>query len=280
MAKKGRTYTDAKRAIEEGRLYTPLEGMRLLKSLPGAKFDETVEVHFRLGVDVRHADQIVRGTTVLPHGTGKEVRVAVFAEGDKAREAQEAGADLVGSDDLAKQIQEGVFDFDIAIATPDMMGTVGKLGRILGPRGLMPNPKSGTVTFDVGKAVSDAKGGKVEYRTDRSGIVHLSIGRKSFSEEQLIDNYGAVLDEIVRAKPAAAKGKYIKSVNIAATMSPSVELDPARTRDLMEELAERRRAPAAAAVAGAPQLFYTAASRRSGAAADEGRCSCGSPRDP
>ena len=235
MAKKGRTYTDAKRAIEQGRLYTPLEGMRLLKSLPGAKFDETVEVHFRLGVDVRHADQIVRGTTVLPHGTGKEVRVAVFAEGDKAREAQEAGADIVGGDDLAKQIQEGVFDFDIAIATPDMMGTVGKLGRILGPRGLMPNPKSGTVTFDVGKAVSDAKGGKVEYRTDRSGIVHLSIGRKSFSEEQLIDNYGAVLDEIVRAKPAAAKGKYIKSVNVAATMSPSIELDPARTRDLMEE---------------------------------------------
>jgi large subunit ribosomal protein L1 len=235
MARNGRTYTDAKRAIEPGRLYTPLEGMRLLKTLPGAKFDETVEVHFRLGVDVRHADQIVRGTTVLPHGTGKEVRVAVFAEGDKAREAQEAGADIVGSDDLAKQIQEGVFDFDIAIATPDMMGTVGKLGRILGPRGLMPNPKSGTVTFDVGKAVSDAKGGKVEYRTDRSGIVHLSIGRKSFSEEQLIDNYGAVLDEIVRAKPAAAKGKYIKSVNVAATMSPSIELDPARTRDLMEE---------------------------------------------
>jgi large subunit ribosomal protein L1 len=235
MAKKGRTYTEAKRVIEPGRLYTPLEGMRLLKSLPGAKFDETVEVHFRLGVDVRHADQIVRGTTVLPHGTGKEVRVAVFAEGDKAREAQDAGADIVGSDDLAKQVQDGVFDFDIAIATPDMMGTVGKLGRILGPRGLMPNPKSGTVTFDVGKAVSDAKGGKVEYRTDRSGIVHLSIGRKSFSEQQLIENYGAVLDEIVRAKPAAAKGKYIRSATVAATMSPGIELDPARTRDLLED---------------------------------------------
>jgi large subunit ribosomal protein L1 len=234
MAKKGRTYVAAKRSIEPGRLYTPLEGMRLLKTLPGAKFDETVEAHFRLGVDVRHADQIVRGTTVLPHGTGKEMRVAVFAEGDKAREARDAGADIVGSDDLAKQIQEGVFDFDIAIATPDMMGTVGKLGRILGPRGLMPNPKSGTVTFDVGKAVSDAKGGKVEYRTDRSGIVHMSIGKKSFTEEMLVENYGAVLDEIVRAKPAAAKGKYIKSVNIAATMSPSVELDPARTRDLLE----------------------------------------------
>jgi large subunit ribosomal protein L1 len=234
MASKGRTYSAARRTIDPSRLYSPLEGVRLLKSFDGAKFDETVEVHFRLGVDVRHADQIVRGTTVLPHGTGRDVRVAVFAEGDKAREAQEAGADLVGSDDLAKQVQEGVFNFDIAIATPDMMGTVGKLGRILGPRGLMPNPKSGTVTFDVGKAVKDAKAGKVEYRTDRSGIIHLSIGKKSFSEEQLLENYGAVLDEIVRAKPAAAKGKYIKSVHLAATMSPSVELDPARTRDLFE----------------------------------------------
>jgi large subunit ribosomal protein L1 len=234
MAKHGRKFTNSERTIEPGRLYTPLEGVRLLKSLESAKFDETVEVHFRLGVDVRHADQIVRGTTVLPHGTGKEMRVAVFAEGDKAREAEEAGADIVGSDDLAKQIQEGVFDFDIAIATPDMMGTVGKLGRILGPRGLMPNPKSGTVTFDVGKAVSDAKGGKVEYRTDRSGIVHLSIGKKSFTEEMLLENYGSVLDEILRAKPAAAKGKYIKSAHIAATMSPGIELDPARTRDLFE----------------------------------------------
>ncbi len=234
MAKHGRKYTASQSAIELGRLYSPLEGVRLLKTLESAKFDETVEAHFRLGVDVRHADQIVRGTTVLPHGTGKEMRVAVFAEGDKAREAQEAGADIIGTDDLAKQIQEGVFDFDIAIATPDMMGVVGKLGRILGPRGLMPNPKSGTVTFDVGKAVADAKGGKVEYRTDRSGIIHLSIGKKSFTEEMLLENYGAVLDEIVRAKPAAAKGKYIRSVNIAATMSPSIELDPARIRDLFE----------------------------------------------
>lgn len=234
MAKRGRTYQAAVRSIDATRLYTPLEGVRLLKSLPGAKFDETVEAHFRLGVDVRHADQIVRGTTVLPHGTGKEMRVAVFAEGDKAREAQEAGADIVGGDDLAKRVQEGFFDFDIAIATPDMMGTVGKLGRILGPRGLMPNPKSGTVTFDVGKAVTDAKGGKVEYRTDRSGIVHMSIGKKSFTEEMLIENYGAVLDEVVRAKPSAAKGKYIKSVNIAATMGPSISLDPSVTRDLLE----------------------------------------------
>ena len=232
---RGRTYITARRAIDGERLYSPLEGIRLLKSLEGAKFDETVEVHFRLGVDVRHADQIVRGTTVLPHGTGKEMRVAVFAEGDKAREAQEAGADLVGSGDLVKQVQEGKFAFDVAIATPDMMGTVGKLGRILGPRGLMPNPKSGTVTFDIAKAVSDAKGGKVEYRTDRSGIIHLAVGRKSFSEQQILENYGAVLDEIVRAKPAAAKGRYIKSINIVTTMGPSIALDPARTRDLAED---------------------------------------------
>jgi len=234
MAKRGRTYKAALRSIEPGRQYSPLEGIRLLKSLPGAKFDETVEVHFRLGVDVRHADQIVRGTTILPHGTGKDVRVAVFAEGDKAREAQEAGADIVGGEDLAKRVQEGMLDFDVAIATPDMMGVVGKLGRILGPRGLMPNPKSGTVTFDVAKAVRDAKAGKVEYRTDRSGIIHLAIGKKSFSEEQLLENYAAVLEEIIRAKPAAAKGRYLRSIHIAATMSPAIELDPSRTRDLLE----------------------------------------------
>lgn len=235
MARHGRKYRQARAVVEEGREYSPLEAVRLLKSLDTAAFDETVEVHFRLGVNVRHADQIVRGTTILPHGTGKDVRVAVFAEGDKAREAQEAGADVVGSDDLAKQVQEGVFNFDVAIATPDMMGTVGKLGRILGPRGLMPNPKSGTVTFDIGKAVKDAKAGKVEYRTDRSGIVHLAIGRKSFTEQQLIENYGAVLEEIVRAKPAAAKGKYLKSIHLASTMGPGIKVDPSRTRDLMED---------------------------------------------
>jgi large subunit ribosomal protein L1 len=235
MATRGRKYKAARAAIDPNRLYDPLAGVRLLKSLDTAKFDETVEVHFRLGVDVRHADQIVRGTTVLPHGTGKDVRVAVFAEGDKAREAEEAGASIVGSADLAQKVQDGMLDFDIAIATPDMMGVVGKLGRVLGPRGLMPNPKSGTVTFDVGKAVTDAKAGKVEYRTDRSGIVHMSIGRKSFDERQLIENYGAVLDEIVRAKPAVAKGRYIKSIHLVSTMGPSIELDTTRTRDLLEE---------------------------------------------
>jgi large subunit ribosomal protein L1 len=235
MAKHGRKYTTARAAVDPEHVYAPLEAVRLLKALDTAKFDETVEVHFRLGVDVRHADQIVRGTTILPHGTGKSMRVAVFAEGEKAREAEQAGADLVGSDDLAKQVQDGVMDFDVAIATPDMMGTVGKLGRVLGPRGLMPNPKSGTVTFDIAKAVGDAKGGKVEYRTDRSGIIHLSIGKKSFSETQLVENYGAVLDEIMRAKPAAAKGRYLRSVNLTSTMGPSIELDGSRTRDLLEE---------------------------------------------
>ena len=236
MAKQSRTYTAAKLSIEPGRLYAPLEGMRLLKSLPGAKFDETVEVHFRLGVDVRHADQIVRGTTVLPHGTGKEMRVAVFAEGDKAREAQEAGADIVGTDDLAKQIQAGVFDFDIAIATPDMMGTVGKLGRILGPRGLMPNPKSGTVTFDVGKAVREAKAGKLEYRTDRGANVHLAIGKKSFDERALVENYATVVEEIIRAKPSASKGRYIQQITLASTMGPGIHVDPTRVRGIVDEL--------------------------------------------
>jgi len=234
MAKHGRKYDEARKAIENERLYSPLEGISLLKSLETAKFDETIEVHFRLGVDVRHADQIVRGTTVLPHGTGRDVRVAVFAEGDKAREAQEAGADIVGSNDLAATVQAGTMDFDIAITTPDMMGVVGKLGRILGPRGLMPNPKSGTVTFDVAKAVKDAKSGKVEYRTDRSGIVHMSIGKKSFEVTQLVENYAALLDEIVRAKPAGAKGRFLKSIHVASTMGPSIELDYARTRDLLE----------------------------------------------
>jgi large subunit ribosomal protein L1 len=199
-------------------------------------------VHFRLGLNVRHADEQLRGTLMLPHGTGKDVRIAVFAEGDKAREAQEAGADVVGSADLAKRIEEGFTEFDVAIATPDQMGNVGRLGRILGPRGLMPNPKTGTVTFDVGKAVSDAKSGKLEYRTDRGANVHVSIGKKSFDERALLENYVAVLDEIVRAKPAASKGRYIRQITLTSTMGPGIHIDPARTRGIIEELEEQAEA--------------------------------------
>ncbi|MCX8031997.1 MAG: 50S ribosomal protein L1 [Thermoleophilia bacterium] len=237
MAKRSRRYIEAKKAIEPGRLYTPLEAVNLIKSLNTANFDETVEVHIKLGVNPRHADQQVRGTVMLPHGTGKKVRVAVFAKGEKAAEAEAAGADIVGAEDLAAQIEAGMLDFDACIATPDMMGVVGKLGRILGPRGLMPNPKTGTVTFDVAKAVADAKGGKVEYRTDRYGVVHLGIGKKSFPAEHLVENYGAVLDEIVRAKPAAAKGKYLRSITLASTMGPGVPVDTSKTRALLEEVA-------------------------------------------
>src|SRR5437016_1280714 len=201
-----------------------------------ATFDETVEVHFRLGLNVRHADEQLRGTLMLPHGTGKEAKVAVFAEGEKAKEAQDAGADVVGSADLAKRIEEGFTDFDVAIATPDQMGNVGKLGRILGPRGLMPNPKTGTVTMDVAKAVQDAKAGKLEYRTDRGANVHVAIGKKSFDERQLLENYAMLIDEIMRAKPAAAKGRYIKTITLTSTMGPGIHVDPARTRGILEEL--------------------------------------------
>jgi large subunit ribosomal protein L1 len=211
----------------------------MLKEFPGAKFDETVEVHFRLGLNVRHADEQLRGTLMLPHGTGKDVRIAVFAEGDKAREAQDAGADVVGSADLAKRIEEGFTEFDVAIATPDQMGNVGRLGRILGPRGLMPNPKTGTVTFDIAKAVSDAKAGKLEYRTDRGANVHVAIGKKSFDERKLVENYAAVVDEIVRAKPAAAKGRYIRQITLTSTMGPGIHVDPAKTRGIVEELEEQ-----------------------------------------
>jgi len=232
----GKAYREARSRIDRERVYPPLEGVRLLKGLTTARFDETVEVHMRLGVNVRHADQQLRGTLFLPHGTGRSVRVAVFAQGEKAREAEEAGADVVGADDLAAKVQEGFTEFDVAIATPDMMGVVGRLGRILGPQGKMPSPKAGTITFDLAKAVSDIKSGKIEYRTDRSGIVHVAIGKKSFDERALIENYGAVLDEILRAKPAAAKGRYLRSITMASTMSPGVKIDPARTRDLMEEV--------------------------------------------
>jgi large subunit ribosomal protein L1 len=238
MAQHGKKYTTARSAFDREQVYSPVEAVRLLKGMELAKFDETVEVHFRLGLNVRHADEQLRGTLMLPHGTGSDVRVAVFAEGDKAREAEEAGADVVGSADLAKRIEEGFTDFDVAIATPDQMANVGRLGRILGPRGLMPNPKTGTVTMDVSKAVSEAKAGKLEYRTDRGANVHLSIGKKSFDERALVENYAAVLDEIVRAKPSAAKGRYIRQITLTSTMGPGIHIDPARTRDIVEELDE------------------------------------------
>ncbi len=225
---------EARGQVEREKLYTPLEAVKLLKSLPPAKFDETVEVHFRLGVDPRKADQMVRGTTMLPHGTGKEMRVCVFAEGDKEKEARDAGADVVGSEELAKKIEAGWFEFDVCIATPDMMKVVGRLGRALGPRGLMPNPKAGTVTFDIGKAVADSKAGKVEYRTDRTAIIHMAIGKISFSEADLLDNYGTVIDEIIKAKPASAKGRYIKSVTMTTTMGPGVRVDSSIVKDFME----------------------------------------------
>jgi large subunit ribosomal protein L1 len=238
MAKHGKRYNEAREKIDREHAYTPLEAVRLLKDAPPAKFDETVEVHFNLGLNVRHADQQLRGTLMLPHGTGKDVRIAVFAEGEKAREAEEAGADLVGSADLATQIEEGFDDFDVAIATPDMMGTVGKLGRILGPRGKMPNPKTGTVTMDIGKAVRESKAGKLEYRTDRGANVHLTIGRKSFDERTLLENYAAVVEEIVRARPAAAKGRYIHTITLTSSMGPGVRVDPAKTREIAAELEE------------------------------------------
>jgi large subunit ribosomal protein L1 len=244
MAAHGKRYREARGRIDREQLYSPVEAVRVLKDLPPTKFDETVEAHFRLGLNVRHADQQLRGTLMLPHGSGKEMRVAVFAEGDKAREAEEAGADVVGSADLAKRVEEGFTDFDVAIATPDQMGNVGKLGRILGPRGLMPNPKTGTVTFDVAKAVSDAKGGKLEYRTDRGANVHVAIGRRSFGERQLVENYAALIEEIVRAKPAAAKGRYIRGITIASTMGPGVKVDPTKVRGITEELEEAPKEPA------------------------------------
>jgi large subunit ribosomal protein L1 len=239
MAQHGKRYRQARSTVDRLREYSPVEAIRLLKSLDGVKFDETIEVHFRLGLNVRHADEQLRGTLMLPHGTGKTARVAVFAEGDKAREAEEAGADVVGSADLAKRVEEGFTDFDVAIATPDQMANVGRLGRILGPRGLMPNPKTGTVTFEVGKAVRDAKAGKLEYRTDRNANVHVPIGKKSFDERRLVENYAALIDEIVRAKPAAAKGRYIRQITIASTMGPGIHIDPTRTRNIAEELEQQ-----------------------------------------
>jgi large subunit ribosomal protein L1 len=238
MPRHGKHHRAAVERIEQGALYTPAAGIRLAKEVASAKFDETMEVHFRLGIDTRQADQQVRGSVSLPHGTGKTVRVAVFAEGDKAREAEAAGADVVGSDDLVEKIQGGFLDFDATVATPDQMSKVGKLGRILGTRGLMPNPKLGTVTQDVARVVSELKAGKVEYRADKFGIAHVGIGKASFEANALIENYSAVLDEILRVKPASAKGKYIKSITVASTMGPGVKLDPTKTRDLLAEVSE------------------------------------------
>jgi large subunit ribosomal protein L1 len=239
MSSHGKQYRNARAAFDREQEYSPVTAIRLLKEMQTAKFDETVEVHFRLGLNVRHADEQLRGTLMLPHGTGKDAKVAVFAEGDKAKEAQEAGADIVGSADLAKRVEEGFTDFDVAIATPDQMGNVGKLGRILGPRGLMPNPKTGTVTMDVSKAVRDAKAGKLEYRTDRGANVHVSIGKKSFDERQLAENYAALVDEIVRAKPAASKGRYIRQITLTSTMGPGIHVDPQKTRGIVDELEEQ-----------------------------------------
>src|SRR5215203_2031761 len=219
---KGKRYEDAAKRYDRAHLHTPGEAIDVAKNLAKARFDETVEVAFRLGVDPRKADQIVRGTVGLPSGTGREVRVAVFANGDKAAEAREAGADIVGADDLLTAIQGGMLDFDVAIATPDLMPLVGRLGRVLGPRGLMPNPKTGTVTTDVAKAVEEFKGGKVEYRTDRYGNVHVPIGKVSFEPDALRVNFAAVLDEIQRAKPASSKGRYIRKISLSPTMGPSV----------------------------------------------------------
>jgi large subunit ribosomal protein L1 len=235
MAQHGKAYKDAKQRFDRTREYEPAEAMALIKQLASAKFNESVEVHVRTGLNVRHADEQLRGTIALPNGLGKDVKIAVFAQGDKAREAEEAGADVVGAEDLAQRVQDGFDDFDVAIATPDMMPVVGRLGRILGPAGKMPNPKVGTVTMDVAKAVTESKSGKVEYRTDRTAIVHLVIGKSDFEEQALLENYAAVIDELMRAKPSAAKGRYIRSVTFATTMSPGIKVDPSRTRDIVEE---------------------------------------------
>ena len=234
MAKHGKSYVEALAKVDRLREYTPHEAVRLMKETKRAKFDESVEVHFRTGLNVRHADEQLRGTIALPHGLGKEVKIAVFAKGDKAKEAEEAGADVVGAEDLAAKVQEGFMDFDVAIATPDMMPIVGRLGRILGPSGKMPNPKVGTVTMDVAKAVQESKSGKVEYRTDRTAIVHMTVGKTSFSDEQLLENYQAIIEELIRAKPSAAKGKYIRTITLASTQGPGIKVDPSRTKDLIE----------------------------------------------
>jgi large subunit ribosomal protein L1 len=228
----GKKYVESAKLVDRNALYTPAEALELAVKTAKAKFDETVELHVRLGVDPRHADQQVRGAVVLPHGTGKSVKVLVFAKGDKAKEAEAAGADFVGAEELVSKIQgENWFDYDVVVATPDMMGVVGRLGRVLGPKGLMPNPKSGTVTFDVAKAIAEIKAGKVEYRVDKTAIVHCPIGKSSFGAEKLVDNFHALMEALVKAKPAAAKGQYIKSVSVSATMGPGVKVNPTKVLD-------------------------------------------------
>lgn len=236
MSRHGKAYLDALAKIDREREYEPAEAFSLLKeTLPQRKINESVELHVRTGLNVRHADEQLRGTVALPHGLGKDVTVAVFARGDAAREAQEAGADHVGDEDLAKKVEDGFTDFDVAIATPDMMPVVGKLGRILGPQGKMPNPKVGTVTPDVRKAVEESKAGKVEYRTDRTAIVHMVIGKADFDGRRLLENYAAVIEELIRAKPASAKGRYLRSITLTTTMGPGIKVDPGRTRDIAGE---------------------------------------------
>jgi large subunit ribosomal protein L1 len=239
----GRRHREALQKIDREREYEPAEAVALVKSLAGAKFDESVELHVRTGLNVRHADEQLRGTIALPNGLGKDVKIIVFAQGPKVAEAEAAGADAVGGDDLAKRIEEGFDDFDVAIATPDLMSVVGRLGRVLGPSGKMPNPKVGTVTMDVAKAVEESKSGKVEYRTDRNAIVHLVLGKASFDERPLLENYAAVIEELIRAKPSSAKGRYLHSITLTSTMGPGVKVNTGRTRDILEE------APPATAVA-------------------------------
>lgn len=226
MPKRGKKYLAALEKIKKGTLYEPTEGLSLVKEIAPAKFDETVEVSVRLGIDTRHADQQVRGAVVLPHGTGKTRRVLVFAKGEKAQEAEQAGADYVGAEELIAKIQEGWLDFDVAIATPDMMGQVGRLGKLLGPRGLMPNPKTGTVTFDLERTIKEFKAGKVEYRADKTGIVHVPIGKVSFPVEKLKENYVTLIDALIKAKPAAARGQYLKSITVSSTMGPGIRINP------------------------------------------------------
>ena len=237
MAGRGKRYRGLYEQVDREKVYEPAEAVSLIKSLQSAKFNETVEVHIRTGLNVRHADEQLRGTISLPNGVGKEQTVAVFAKGDKAREAQDAGADIVGDEDLAKRIEEGFTDFDVAIATPDMMPVVGRLGRILGPQGKMPNPKVGTVTDDVAQAVSESKAGRMEYRPDRSAIVHIPLGKTDMDERALLENYAALIDEVVRAKPAAAKGRYLRTITLTTTMGPGVRVDPLRTRNIVEAAA-------------------------------------------